>query len=104
MEPSIDKKRPSRDASAACVPGRVHQALLERGSSVNGWAASHGYPKSNVYRVIAEWIEHPQRRGRLPLGGLGREIVTALRAELGPELVPLAADDGTRRTVLERAA
>lgn len=95
METIIDKKPPHRDASAAIVPGRIHQALLERGSSVTAWAASHGYPKSNVYRVIQEWVDHPQRRGRMPLGGLGREIVMTLRADLGDDLVPLSdATDG----------
>ena len=33
------------------------------------------------------WIDHPDRRGRLPLGGVSREIARALREELGPELI-----------------
>jgi hypothetical protein len=102
MERSIDQNLPLQGSGSAVVSGRVHRALFGRGTSVNAWAAAHGYPKSNVYRVISEWIEHPQRRGRLPLGGLGREIVLALQAELGPDLVPLA-DDAARR-ILERAA
>lgn len=102
MDTSIDQNNAPTAPNATALSGCVHQALLENGSSVNAWARAHGYPKSNVYRVISEWIEHPQRRGRLPLGGLGREIVLALQVELGPDLVPLS-DDAARR-ILERAA
>lgn len=102
MDTSIDQNNAPTAPDASSFSGRVSQALQENGSSVNAWAIAHGYPKSNVYRVISEWIEHPQRRGRLPLGGLGREIVLALQAEVGPDLVPLA--DDTARRILERAA
>jgi gp16 family phage-associated protein len=103
MKTSIDQNLSPRGSGTVIVSGRVRQALLAHGTSVNAWAAAKGFPKSNVYRVINEWIEHPQRRGRMPLGGLGREIITALRAELGTDLVPLA-DDSAQRITLERAA
>jgi hypothetical protein len=67
----------------------VRAALIARGTSVHAWAKSHRYRLSSVYTVIERWIDNPDRRGRLPLGGISRQIAHDLQAELGPDVVPL---------------
>ena len=82
---------------------RVCEALVARGTSVHAWAKEHGYPNQSVYTVIERWIDNPERRGRLPLGGISRQIVRDLQATLGADVVPLE-DARSSRPALERAA
>jgi hypothetical protein len=77
--------------------------LVARGTSVHAWSKSHGYAFQSVYTVIERWIDHPARRGRLPLGGISRQIARDLQATLGADVVPLE-DARSSRTALERAA
>lgn len=67
----------------------VLAAFRRRGTSVHAWAKSHDFKLTSVYVVIERWIDHPARRGRMPLGGVSRDIALALQAELGSEVVPL---------------
>ncbi|MBK8638050.1 MAG: hypothetical protein IPN92_07070 [Chromatiaceae bacterium] len=89
MKTSIRHHRPPCRPWTAPSPHGVIAALRSRGQSVLSWAQAHAYAPSSVYIVINRWIDHPDRRGRLPLGGVSREIARALREELGPELIPL---------------
>jgi hypothetical protein len=43
--------------------------------------------------VIERWIDNPDRRGRMPLGGISRQIARDLQSDLGSDVVPL---DGPR--------
>ena len=64
---------------------RIYAALRARGTSVPAWARAHGYQPRTVYQVIERWAH---RTDRPPHGGMARQIIADLRAELGPELVP----------------
>jgi hypothetical protein len=66
-------------------PQRVLAALRARGTTARRWALAHGYRPRTVYAAIRDWVG---RTDRAPLGGIKREIVRELRAELGAELVP----------------
>lgn len=58
----------------------VRAALIMRGwNSVAEWAVAHGFVPITVRRVIYDWWH---RADREPLGGIGRQIMAALRAEL----------------------
>ena len=81
---------------------RVCEALAARGTSVHAWAKSNGYVFQSVYTVIERWIDHPERRGRLPLGGISRQIARDLQATLGADVVPLA-DELSPRAPQDRA-
>lgn len=63
----------------------VKAALLLRGwPSIAAWATAHGYLPVTVRSTIYHWWH---RRDREPLGGMGRQIMAALLAEmLKPEL------------------
>jgi hypothetical protein len=72
----------NRDAEA---PARILSALAGRRGGVRAWAEARGYRWRTVYRVIEIWSP---RRDRAPLGGMGRQIMADLRADLGTEVVP----------------
>lgn len=82
--------------------GVVAGALKERGWSVHGWALDHCWASRSVYTVVERWVEHPERRGQMPLGGVSRAIIVSLHNELGADVVPLP--DPSSRPVMERAA
>lgn len=55
-------------------------ALLLRGwPSVAAWSAAHGFLPVTVRSTIYHWWH---RQDREPLGGMGRQIMAALKAEL----------------------
>jgi len=57
----------------------VRRRLMMRGwHSVEEWARCHGYMPGTARRVIYDW----GLRDKEPLGGIGRQIMAALRAEL----------------------
>lgn len=88
-------------ADARVSVGAVFAAFRAKGMTARSWALAHGWRPASVYLVIREWIEHPDRCGRMPLGGVNRAIIKALHAELGAELVPLRGTDDYQ---MERAA
>lgn len=58
---------------------QVRRALAARGwNSVGEWARAHGFLEGTVRRVVHEWGE----RDREPWGGIGRQVMAALRDEL----------------------
>lgn len=58
----------------------VRAALILRGwHSVAEWAAAHGFVPITVRRAIYDWWH---RTDREPLGGINRQIIAALRAEV----------------------
>jgi hypothetical protein len=73
-----------QDAAGFSADGRVRDALLARGSSLGKWADANGYKRETAYWVVRNWAG----KNRQPLGGLGRQIITALRADLGAEILP----------------
>ena len=70
--------------------------------TVRSWALAHDWAPRTVYMVIERWIEDPSRRGRMPLGGINRAIISALHIDLGADIVPLVQEPG--RPLMERAA
>jgi hypothetical protein len=66
------------------VAQRVRDALLARGTSLGKWAEAHGHKRETAYSVVRNWAG----KTRQPLGGIGRQIITELRAELGSEILP----------------
>jgi hypothetical protein len=76
----------SRDPAAA----RILAALAERHGGVVRWAEARGYRWRTVYRVIEIW---GPRRDRAPWGGIGRQIMADLRADLGADVVPVPAGE-----------
>jgi len=74
--------------------GRVIDAFRARGTSVLAWSKAHGWARQTVYHVIEAWVENPQRRGRMPLGGVSRAVIAALHEELGEDIVPLTDSTG----------
>lgn len=91
--------RPSESAKSDISP--VVSALAQRGLTVRSWAQSRGWAVRSVYVVVRAWVEHPDRRGKTPLGGRYEAIARDLQATLGRDVVPLPAPD--ERT-LERVA
>lgn len=83
--------------------GVVLAAFAANGTSAYAWARSSGWATRSVYAVIEQWIQHPERRGRLPLGGVYQAIARDLQKYLGADVVPLE-EGGLRRPALERAA
>jgi len=73
------KDTPKSDAK------RIKAELRERGTSLFAWATDHGYPLSTVYTTVDRWAG---RTDRTPHGGLARQIIEQLRADLGAEVVP----------------
>ena len=71
-------------------------ALRARGSNGRRWAADHGYHWRTVYSVLHVWVGRTDRR---PHGGLARQILADLRADLGAELVPDVAYDVVTKEV-----
>ncbi|MEW5885875.1 MAG: hypothetical protein AB1735_04130 [Pseudomonadota bacterium] len=68
---------------------RVRRGLILRGwNSVDEWARAHGFLAGTVRRVVYDW----GMRDREPLGGIGRQVMAALRAELDKPL-PLTLDE-----------
>jgi hypothetical protein len=61
-------------------------ALRAQGTTARQWAIGHGYRESSVYQAIRVW---GHRTDRAPLGGISREIISALRSDLGAQVVPL---------------
>ncbi|MCX8145127.1 MAG: hypothetical protein N3C59_02190 [Azovibrio sp.] len=58
----------------------VKAALLLRGwPSVAAWAAAHGFLPVTVRSAIYHWWH---RTDREPLGGIGRQVMAALRKEM----------------------
>lgn len=87
---SVNHQNPSRTGRPGVVrPRGVALAMRGRGTTVRAWAIEHGFAIQSVYVVIERWIDHPDRRGRMPRGGISRDIARALNAELGAEIVPL---------------
>lgn len=68
--------------------GRIRDALRKRGTSLNAWAAAHDYRPRTVYDAVQIWGD---RTDRAPLGGISRSIMADLRADLGPEILPVPA-------------
>lgn len=71
---------------------RVRSALVARGTSLRAWAhafaARTGRPKRAVYSSARMALERwGNRTDRAPEGALAREIMDALRAELGADVV-----------------
>ncbi|MFN4097787.1 MAG: hypothetical protein ACK4GG_13545 [Sphingomonas sp.] len=64
---------------------QVKAALLLRGwNSVSAWAIAHGFLPVTARRAIYDWWH---RTDREPLGGINRQIIAELRAEVAkPEL------------------
>lgn len=57
----------------------VQAVLLKRGwRSVQAWAVANGFLPVTARRVIYDWWH---RTDRLPHGGIGRQIIQALREE-----------------------
>lgn len=79
----------------------VVSALAQHGLTVRSWAQSRGWAVRSVYVVVRSWVEHPDRRGKTPLGGRYEAIARDLQATLGRHVVPLPDPDA--RT-LERVA
>ena len=69
--------------------GTVFAAFRASGTTAREWALAHNWPPRSVYEVIKSWIEHPQRRGKTPLGGRYEAIAREMQAALGPDVVPL---------------
>jgi len=79
----------------------VSDALAQQGLTVRSWAQSRGWAVRSTYTVVRNWLEHPERRGKTPLGGRYEAIARDLQSTLGADVVPLPEPD--RRT-LERVA
>lgn len=69
---------------------QVLDALRRRGTSARRWALVRGYRVRTVYAAIGRWAHRPDR----PLGGINRQILADLRAELGDDF-PVAANAST---------
>lgn len=70
------------------APRRILAALSAKYGGAYAWAAARGHRARTVYLVIQRW---GPRRDREPLGGMGRQIMADLRADLGTEVVPEVA-------------
>lgn len=81
--------------------GAVFEAFRAKGTTARAWAISRGWRPASVYKVIREWVEHPVRCGRMPLGGINRAIIVDLRETLGTDLIKVSGDIHPE---LERAA
>lgn len=64
---------------------KILRALSSRGTSLGKWAERNGFVRVTVYQVVRKWAP---RTDRAPHGGISRDILVALRAELGPGIVP----------------
>jgi len=107
MNTTVQEYSTASGAAAMSAPsdtdaGRVFAAFRERNTTARAWALANGWRPASVYMVIAQWIEHPVRRGRMPLGGINRAILAALRLELGGTIVPL--NEMVGRQHMERVA
>jgi hypothetical protein len=81
-----------QDAAGFSVAQRIRDALIARGSSLGKWADANGHKRETAYSVVRNWAG----KNRQPLGGIGRQIIKELRAELGTEILPdPAATDGS---------
>ena len=91
------KRGPARvapESSDTDTPAaRVLLALREHAGSARRWALGRGYPPRAVLFAIHTWAGRTDRR---PHGGQARDIMDALRADLGPELVPPVAPPDER--------
>lgn len=66
----------------------VRRQLLLRGwNSVDHWARAHGFLAGTVRRVVYDW----GMRDKEPLGGIGRQVMAALRAELEKPIEEMVA-------------
>ena len=64
----------------------IRGALLEKGySGIADWARRHGHEERGVYYAIKRW---GWRLDRTPHGGISRQIIADLRADLGADVVP----------------
>jgi hypothetical protein len=74
---------------------RIRAALLHRrGQSLRAWChalAADGEDQQRLYDLARRTIERRLARGLPPLGEGGQRITDALRADLGPDLIPPAA-------------
>lgn len=71
--------RYAEDTQALQNMREVKAALLLRGwPSVAAWAAAHGFMPVTVRRAVYDWWH----RDREPLGGIGRQIMAALREDV----------------------
>jgi len=57
----------------------LQKELRSRGSSIPDFARRHGYHCRTVYIVVQRWWH---RDDRTPHGGIAREILAALKAEI----------------------
>lgn len=71
--------RYAEDTQALQNMREVKAALLLRGwPSLSAWAEAHGFLPVTTRRVVYDWWHRDSR----PLGGIGRQIIAALRAEM----------------------
>jgi hypothetical protein len=77
----------SRDPAA---PKRILKALAKRYGGVKPWSAARKHSWRTVYRVIEVW---GPRTDRAPWGGIGRQVMADLRADLGADVVPVPAGE-----------
>jgi len=85
----------------------IRSALVARGSSLRQWAYAHALDErlrqEPTYRLLHTTIARRLDRGLPPLGDAGARLVAALRADLGPGVVPVF-DETTQPAGGRRAA
>jgi hypothetical protein len=79
-------------ADSYTAASRVLDALRARGTSARRWALERGYRPRTVYAAIRDWAH----RAEAPLGGINRQVIADLRADLGPDY-PTAPRGATAR-------
>lgn len=71
---------------------RIRAGLVARGSSLrqwaHAWAAAHGEAPDATYHSLRMAIQRRLNHRRPPLGPVALRLVRALRADLGPAVVP----------------
>lgn len=68
------------EITGLCDAAAIKRALRTRGTSLSGWARTHGYEPRTVRLAVQRWAG---RTDRTPHGGLSRRIMAQLTTELG---------------------
>lgn len=83
---------------------RIKAALVARDSSLRAWGLAWGRQRGftdqedlqNAYNTVRRTVERWAHRPDAPRGLLGASIMAALRADLGPTVIPPAREPPSR--------
>ncbi len=75
----------------------IRATLAQRGTSLRAWAydwaRANNRPGPATYESLKATLKRRLGRGLTPQGAVGTQILEALRADLGPRVVPYPRDD-----------